>query len=141
MTTTRPDLATAASVLAFARERLADADRAEADVVLAAVTWAEQHPPESIDLAATWISGGGDTGLPLAGPGAPLVAEFCIAEFAVAIGRSTDSGRALVADAVELKYRLPRHWSRVQARDIAGVAGTPHFPDHPGALDGGRRVR
>ena len=107
MTTTRPDLDTAAAVLGFARDRQVEADRAQANVLSAAVTWAEQHPPESIDEAATWVSGGGDTGLPLAGPGAPLVAEFCIAEFAAALGRSTDSGRALVADAVELKYRLP----------------------------------
>ncbi len=118
MTTTRPDLDTAAAVLTFARKRRADADRAEADVLYAAVTWAEQHPPESIDLAATWITGGGDTGLPLAGPGAPLVAEFAIAEFALAIGRSTDSGRAYLADAIELKYRLPRHWTRVQNGEV-----------------------
>ncbi len=118
MTTTRPDLDTAAAVLTFARKRRADADRAEADVLYAAVTWAEQHPPESIDLAATWISGGGDTGLPLAGPGAPLVAEFAIAEFALAIGRSTDSGRAYLADAIELKYRLRRHWTRVQNGEV-----------------------
>ncbi len=115
MTTTRPDLDTAAAVLAFARERHADAERAEADVLLAAVTWAEQHPPESIECAATWIVGGGDTGLPLAGPGAPLVAEFCLAEFAAATGRSTDSGRVYLAHALELKYRLPRLWARVQA--------------------------
>ena len=63
-------------------------------LLLAAVTWAEQHPPESIDEAATWITAAGDTGLPLAGEGAPLVSEFCIAEFALAIGRSTDAGRA-----------------------------------------------
>ena len=43
------------------------------------------------------------------------MAEFCIAEFALAIGRSTDSGRAVIAHAVELKYRLPRHWARVQS--------------------------
>ncbi len=115
MTTTRPDLDTAAAVLAFARERRADAERAEADVLLAAVTWAEQHPPESIECAATWIAGGGDTGLPLAGSGAPLVAEFCLAEFAAATGRSTDSGRVYLAHALELKYRLPRLWARVQS--------------------------
>ena len=107
-------------VLRFARERRADADRAEADVLLAAVTWADQHPPESIDDAATWFAAGiGDTGLPLAGPGAPLVAEFCIPELALALGLSTDSGRNLIADAVELKYRLPRTWARVQNGDLA----------------------
>src|SRR3989337_3472268 len=114
MTTTRPDLDTAAAVLGFARDRRAAADRAEADVLFAAVTWAEQHPPESVDLAAPWVCGGGDTGLPLAGPGAPLVAEFGVAEFAAALGRSTDSGRVLIAESLELKYRLTRLWDRVQ---------------------------
>ena len=47
-----------------------------------------------------------------------MVAEFCLAEFALAIGRSTDSGRALVAGAVELKYRLPRVWSKVRAGQL-----------------------
>ena len=102
----------------FAREGQAAANRAQADLMVAAVTWAEQHPPESIDEAATWITPGGDTGLTLAGEGAPLVAEFCIAEFALAIGRSTDGGRALIAAAVELKYRLPRVWARVQSGDL-----------------------
>ncbi len=41
------------------------------------------------------------------------MAEFCIAELAAAIGISTDSGRALIADALELKYRLPRVWARI----------------------------
>ena len=91
---------------------------ADAVLMIAAVTWAEQHPPESIDEAATWITPGGDTGLTLAGAGAPLVAEFCIAEFALAIGRSTDGGRALIAAAVELKYRLPRVWARVHCGDL-----------------------
>ncbi len=118
MTTTRPDLDSASAVLGFARDRRAVADRAEADVLYAAVTWAEQHPPESIDEAATWVCGGGDTGLPLAGPGAPLVAEFCIAEFAAALGRSTDSGKALIAHAVELKYRLTRLWDRTQSGEL-----------------------
>jgi len=116
--TDRGELDSARDVLVFARESQAAANRAQADLMIAAVTWAEQHPPESIDEAATWITPGGDTGLTLAGEGAPLVAEFCIAEFALAIGRSTDGGRALVAAAVELKYRLPRVWTRVRSGDL-----------------------
>jgi len=116
--TKRGDLDSARDVLVFARESQAAANQAQADLMVAAVTWAEQHPPESIVDAATWIAPGGDTGLTLAGEGAPLVAEFCIAEFALAIGRSTDGGRALVAAAVELKYRLPRCWARVQSGDL-----------------------
>jgi hypothetical protein len=112
-------LTSPSAVLAFARSRRADADRAEADVLAAAVAWAEQHPPESIHPVATWVTGGAETGMPLAGAGAPLVAEFCIAEFALAVGRSHDSGRALIADALELKYRLPRVFDRVQCGDLS----------------------
>src|SRR4029079_13711729 len=112
------DLDSSADVLRVAREARAAATHADAVLMLAAVTWAEQRPPESIHEAATWITPGGDTGRTLAGEGAPLVAEFCIAEFALAIGRSTDGGRALVAAAVELKYRLPRCWARMESGDL-----------------------
>ena len=91
MTTTRTDLDTAPAVLGLARASRAAADRAEADMLLAAVTWAEQNPPESIASAATWPGSQGE--LTLAGEGAPVVAEFCIAELAAAIGCSTDAGR------------------------------------------------
>ena len=118
MTTTRANLDTASAVLEFAREAQARADRDDADLLFAAVTWAEQHPPESIALAATWP--GSDGELTLAGEGAPTVAEFAVAEFAAATGRATDSGRAMIAHALELKYRLPRVQIRV---DAAGQPG------------------
>ncbi len=111
------ELDSPAGVLAFARDSRVAAIRAEADLLLAAATWAEQHPPESIEVSATWAPAG-DCPLPLAGEGAPLVAEFCIAEFALAIGRSTDSGRMVIAHALELKYRLPRHWTRMQSGEV-----------------------
>src|ERR1700710_2735576 len=118
MTSTTPtstgDLDNPIDVLAYARSCQQESDRAQAELFTAAVTWAEQHPPESINLAATWPTGGCEVGVLLAGPGAPLVAEFCIAEFALAVGRSTDSGRLLIAHAVETKYRLPRPWARLQ---------------------------
>jgi len=112
------ELDSASDVLRVARAARTAATKADAVLMSAAVTWAEQHPPESITEASTWITGAEDTGLPLAGEGAPQVTEFCIAEFALAIGRSTDGGRAVIAAAVELKYRLPRVWSRVQAGDL-----------------------
>ncbi|MEO7350993.1 MAG: DUF222 domain-containing protein, partial [Marmoricola sp.] len=112
------DLDSPLDVLAYARSCQIESDLAQANQFTAAVIWAEQHPPESIDEAATWLTGGYETGLPLAGPGAPLVAEFCIAEFALAIGRSTDSGRALIAHGVEVKYRLPRTWARIRCGDL-----------------------
>ena len=68
-------------MLAFARERRGAADRAEAELFQAAVMWAAQHPAESLEAAEVFRSSGyaggfGDTAVPVAGPGAPLVAEF-----------------------------------------------------------------
>jgi hypothetical protein len=46
------------------------------------------------------------------------VTELCVAELAAALGLSTDSGRRLMADVIELAFRLPRVWSRVQAGSL-----------------------
>ena len=54
------------------------------------------HSTDSIEDAATiWEGRYGDTGMPVAGEGAPLVAEFAITEFAAAIGVSTDAGKSV----------------------------------------------
>ena len=53
--------------------------------------------------------------VPLAGPGAPWVAEFAPADLAAALGISHDAARQLLADALELAHRLPRLWDRVRA--------------------------
>jgi Domain of unknown function (DUF222) len=110
-------------VLAFARERRVVADRAEADLLQAAVVWASQHPAESLEAAevfrtAGYAGGFGDTAIPIAGPGSPLVAEFSVAEFAAAVGMSTEAGKRYLGHALELRYRLPRLWGRVVAGDL-----------------------
>src|SRR3954454_13843505 len=106
---------TAAGVLAFARDRRAAADAAEADLLRAGCAWADLHPAEWIGDAVRF----GDNPLPIAGPGAPLVAEFCVAEFAAAVGLPTETGKAYLGEAVELRHRLPRIWARVVAGDLA----------------------
>jgi hypothetical protein len=58
---------------------------------------------------------GADRMLDLAGAGAPEVSEFAVVELAAALGRSAESGRKLVADAVEAKHRLPQVWARLEA--------------------------
>ena len=108
---THPELDSPRDVLAFVRARRADANAAELDVLTGVVTWAEQHPPESIYDMAAWPGShnmGTETGLALAGEGAPQVAEFCLAELGAALGVSTDAARLWVAHGIELKYRLPR---------------------------------
>ena len=83
---------TPAGVLAAVRERRSVADRAEAEQLRLAVEWAAMHSVDSLaDAAHLWERSCGDTGVPVAGPGAPLVAEFAVAEFAAALGLSTDS--------------------------------------------------
>ena len=118
-TTTAPRTSTPpAAVLAFARDRRAAADAAEADLLQAAVTWADLHPAESIHEAAL-LSRYGEHPLAVAGPGAPLVAEFAVAEFAAAVGMPTETGKAYLGEALELRHRLPQTWARVQTGDLA----------------------
>src|SRR5689334_18973817 len=82
------------------------------------VEWARLHPCPADEWPAHW----GDPRLdehvvPLAGVGAPLVAEFAPADLAAALDLTLDAARELIADALELAYRLPRLWALV----IAGV--------------------
>src|SRR3954454_14172561 len=117
MTTTATDLETPAGVLAFARDSMARTYAAEVDKLHAAIAWAAMHSVDSMDDAACYP--GFEAELALAGPGAPLVAEFAVAELAVALRLTTDAGRAFLGLAMELRYRLPKVWRRVTAGDLA----------------------
>ena len=105
----------AAAVLATAVTHRAAADAAEAQLLVTAGEWADLHPPESIHDAATFPAPrGGEQEERIAGPGCPLVAEFCIPELAAALGMSTLAGKRLVGHALELRHRLPQLWAAVQ---------------------------
>src|SRR4051794_39661159 len=109
-----------AGVLAVARGARAAANQAEAQVLARAVQWAHLHQVDNLDLAATvLVEHGKDTGIPIAGDGAPLVSQFAVAEFAAALGLSAGSGRTLVGHALELAHRLPKTWARVQDGSLA----------------------
>src|SRR4051812_10898214 len=110
----------AAAVLAAARVARKAENTAASQVLAQAVAWARIHEVTGLDEAATWWAGHGqDTGIPIAGEGAPLIAEFAVAEFATALGMTGESGRNLIAQALELAHRLPRTWERVQAGQLA----------------------
>src|SRR5687768_1411206 len=117
MATSTADLDTAAAVLASVRQDRVLVDAGEARMLQAAVAWAAMHSVDSLAEAAT-VWDHGDTGMPVAGPGAPLVGEFSVTEFAAAIGLPTEAGKAYLGEAVELRYRLPRIWSRVVKGDL-----------------------
>src|SRR5918995_2321080 len=107
----RPRTRTAAEVI----DRVRAAQRKEHEGALEqlelAVEWALLHPCRD-EYPAGWEDDHGlfDSGAPLAGPGAPLVDEFAPASLAAALGLGLEAGRHLMADGLELVYRLPRLW-------------------------------
>src|SRR4051812_8009256 len=110
----------ATAVLAAARAARRAENAAAAQVLAQAVDWAHLHPVSDLDDASTvLVEHGQDTGIPIAGPGAPWVSEFAVAEFAAALGLSPAAGRTLVGQALELAHRLPRLWARVQDGSLA----------------------
>ncbi len=120
-TAARAEVDTPAEVLGAVRaSRVAENLEAARQLELA-VDWAAMHSVDSIHDAATlWAPrlGFEEDAVPVAGPGAPLVAEFCVAEFAAAIGMPTEVGRLFLGEALELRYRLPRVWRRVTTGEL-----------------------
>ena len=85
-----------------------------------ALEWARLHPCPANETPAHWGEADlHDEGLvPLAGVGAPWVAEFAPVHLAAALGITHDTGRQLITDALELAHRLPRLWARVLAGEV-----------------------
>ncbi len=71
------------------------------------------------DEAATLVERGRDTGLALAGPGAPFVSEFAIVELASALRMTIDACQRLVGQVLEVRHRLRRIWQRVVDGELA----------------------
>jgi len=69
--------------------------------------------------AATIRDGFVDTGLPIAGEGAPLVSEFALMELIAVLGRSPDGGRVYVGRVLECAWRLPQVYASVVAGRLA----------------------
>jgi len=83
-------------------------------VLQLAATWADRHEPPvgspygpTVERACCY---GGD--------GTPEVAEFCAGEFAALQGVSFSVGRAIIADALDLRHRLPKLWTQVVAGQV-----------------------
>ena len=63
--------------------------------------WASDHVVTGPEGAATITEGYLDTGVPIAGPGAPLVSEFALMELVAVLGRTPDGGKAYVGRVIE----------------------------------------
>ena len=99
-------------------------DRAvQLDKLRLAYAWCVRHPATSDTGTATW----GDAGLPglsdcdasLGGDGSPGVAPFVAEELGAALGVPTQAAMGLMADALDLRHRLPRLWALVEAGAVA----------------------
>src|SRR5262245_58185853 len=96
------------------------ATRIEADaaIFLAAAHYADLHHPDSRSAETGRVLPGSERGVRLGGVGTPTVLEFAPAEFGPRIGKSPYAGRALIADALDTRHRLPRLWVRVCAGEV-----------------------
>ncbi|CAB4965155.1 unannotated protein [freshwater metagenome] len=103
------------ALLASIRSARSAEDAAAARQLDLAARWADLHPPESIHSAASFTVPGCEHEEPIAGPGAPLVAQFCVAELGTVLGITSVSAKKLIGHALELRHRLPRLWSQVHA--------------------------
>jgi hypothetical protein len=107
-----------ADLLATIRSAREDENRAAAQQLVLAARWADLHPPESIHDAAAFTVPGCEHEEPIAGEGAPLVAEFCVAELGTTLGITTTAAKRLIGHALELRHRLPRLWAQVHAGQV-----------------------
>jgi hypothetical protein len=89
----------------------------EARILQAAVQHAVLNGPETIDPAEAALPGR-EQAVRFGGQGTPKVAEFAAAEFGARLGLSPYAARQLIADALDLAYRLPQLWRRVQSLEV-----------------------
>jgi hypothetical protein len=86
-----------------------------------AIVWAQLHPcaegatPAYMNDLDLPLDLHGESTIWLSGEGAPSVAEFAPVELAAALGLTAEAGHQLLADAVELHYRLPRLMEHVRS--------------------------
>ncbi len=119
MTTTSisaPGLSPAQVIERARQARQASSIAAAAEELAMALIWARLHPCPVDEVPAHWgeVDLHGESVCPLAGVGAPWVAEFAPADLGAALGICVEAAKQLLGDALELAHRLPRLWALVQ---------------------------
>jgi hypothetical protein len=105
----------AAQLAGLIEQNHAELKAAECRMLQLACAWADVHYLDSgseeyqpiIQRACAW-----------GGEGTPEVSEYCAAELGALQGTGIMAARALIADALDLRYRLPRLWGRVQTGGV-----------------------
>ena len=111
MATRKPRLLRDSEILRAAMQAKQGAEALEREAFQRAADWAIAHVVADEMDAAFLV--GTNCEVSIAGPGAPMVSEYCCDEIAAALGMSTDAGRYYVGHALEACCRLPRLWARL----------------------------
>jgi hypothetical protein len=89
----------------------------ECKLVQLAAHWADLHHPDGQAPAEKTLPGA-EQGRQLGGDGTPEVLEFAAAELGAAMEIGMGSARALMADALDLRHRLPELWQLIVAGEV-----------------------
>jgi len=110
-----PDAATTLSLVSRAHRQVLEHECA---LVELAAHWADLNHPDSQQSSAKPLPGA-EQGRELGGQGTPEVLEFAAAELGAQMETTVGSARALMADALDLRHRLPELWQLVSIGRVA----------------------
>ena len=106
----------AAETLAAVESAVRDRRAAEVRELELALHWADLHADDPRDARDPGlpVPPGGPRLVQLGGAGTPQVVDLSICELAVARGQHSQSVRALVADGLDLRHRLPELYTALR---------------------------
>jgi hypothetical protein len=114
----------ATGVLAAAEANLRARRAAETDLLRIAAAWADLHPEEWMpppvdEEEVTRRRLADEQPVQMGGPGSPKVIAFCPGELGLILETTYTGAKHLIADALDLRYRLPKLWATVQDGRVA----------------------
>ncbi|SDT33074.1 hypothetical protein SAMN04489812_5222 [Microlunatus soli] len=90
--------------------------------LISIANWADRFPADSIAPHQLAIPGG-DRPIRPGGDGTPEVTRFCVTDLAAHLHKPTGTAERMIADALDLRHRLPRVWARLCRYEIDGLDG------------------
>jgi hypothetical protein len=103
-----------AGVLAGSETALTERRAAQVKDLLLVLRWADLHGGDpQLEPGAVPARFGGDHLVEVGGDGTPRVRDLCVHELAIARQTHPLGTRATMADALDLRHRLPRVWAQV----------------------------
>jgi hypothetical protein len=110
-----PEILDATAVLAAAESTVRERRQAQVDDLLLVLAWTDLHGHDPQQTpGAVPARFGGDQLVEIGGDGTPWVQDLCLGELAIARQAHVLSTRAVMADALDLRHRLPLTWAKVQ---------------------------